>query len=321
MPAPIIFIHKGLSSYLWCSLWQCHLRNPEAEIVLIGDRDPNLKYVTFEPISRHAHAASEFRRAYIHASTNGLEFERFCFERWFLLNSLVQQREWKRFVHADSDLMFYCTIESYFERLGDAVLACGRVGASSGHLMLVQDPAMLSDLCSFMLKMYLDPDLFMDFFRIYRHHRSTGADGGLCDMSALTAFIEKNFTTHYELNRVVDGTIFDQSVTNPYTRDRIELFPIGPEGKAISREDNDLFFRDREGRSVRALTIHFQGQSKSLMRRYTEAPPLRIRLEYGAAVFQERTKRALDRVNILRRHYATGIAKRLRRQLFGNRSR
>jgi hypothetical protein len=170
-----------------------------------------------------------------------------------------------------------------------------------------------------MLKMYLDPDLFIEFFRIYRNHRSTGADGGLCDMSAITAFIEKRLTTHYELNRVVDGTIFDQSVTNPYTRDRMELFPLGPQGKTIVRDRDAFFFRDREGKLIRALTIHFQGPSKSLIREYTEDPPLRIRFEYVAAVFQEKMRRTLARANILRRHYVTGMGKRLRREFFGNR--
>jgi hypothetical protein len=292
------------------------LRNPEAEIVLIGDRDPHLKFVTFEPIARHEHAAREFHQAYIHASTNGLEFERFCFERWFLLHSLVQERGWQRFVHADSDVMFYCTIESYFERLGDAACACGRVGASSGHLMLVQDSAMLTDFCTFMLKMYLDPDLFIEFFRIYRHHRSTGAAGGLCDMSALTAFIEKGLTTHCELNWVIDGTIFDQALTNPWTRDRDDLFPIGPDGKEIVWQHGQTFFTDREGRRIRALTIHFQGPSKSLIRRHTEGPPLRIRIEYQFALFQANINQAIDQLNIRRRHYAAGVAKRIRRYFF-----
>jgi hypothetical protein len=215
---------------LWCTLWQCHRRNPTADVVLIGDRDPHLPFVRFVPISRYDAAAARFRDVYVHASTNPVEFERFCFERWFLLDALVKEQGWTRFVHADSDLMFYAEIERYFERLGDSAMASGRVGASSGHHLMVQKVIGLSDFCQFMLDMYVKPELFMEFYRIYRWHRSTGAPGGLCDMSALTAFVEKGLVTHYELNRIVDRTIFDQALTNPWLSDRTEMCPMTQTG-------------------------------------------------------------------------------------------
>src|SRR4029079_8061676 len=98
--------------------------------------------------------AARFRDVYVHASTNPLEFERFCFERWFLIDALVRDEGWTRFVHADSDLMFYSDIAQYFVRLGNAAIASGRVGASSGHLLLVQNVDAFTDFCSFMLDMY-----------------------------------------------------------------------------------------------------------------------------------------------------------------------
>ncbi|MEO8576177.1 MAG: hypothetical protein ABI556_05740 [Gemmatimonadales bacterium] len=287
--------------------------------MLIGDRDPSLPFVRFEPIAHHIAAAEPFRNAYVHASTNDLQFERFCFERWFLLESFIGANKYTRFVHADSDLMFFCAINEYFGRLGDAACGSGRIGAFSGHLLMVQDVRMLSDFCRFMLDMYLDPELFSRFYLIYLRHRATGAEGGLCDMSALTTFIETGRTSHYQLNQIVDATIFDQSIRDARLADRTEPFRMTNGRKELTMSDGAAWFTALDGRRIRALTVHFQGGAKAMMRQFMQSPPARIRGEYHLASMKESVVRKTNHAAVMRRHYISGVSKRARRLVFGRR--
>ena len=136
-------------------------------------------------------------------------------------------------------------------------------------------------------------------------------------MSALTAFIEKGLATHYELNRIVDQTIFDQALTNPWVWDRTVMFPLGSDGKTIITNEHTRSFLDINGDQVRALTIHFQGGSKKLIMNHTDSPSLRIRFEYRLARVAEQLRAKFGYVAMMRRHYTIGVAKRIRRIALG----
>ena len=314
---PIIFIHNGTSSYLWCTLWQAHVRNPHNEIVLIGNRDPRLPFVVFENVNKYAEVIRPFREVYVPLSTNPILAQRHNLEQWLILNAYVKGRNLQRFVHADSDLMMYCRVDDYFDRFAGYPWAMGHTSAHSGHMIFVLDVAVLERFCQFIMDMYLDLELFGRIYKHYRWHRENIGDGGIGDMAAMSFFIDGGHTTSYDLNRVVDGAVFDQAIRDPRLTDRSVGYQTVNGIKTVEIIDGNPHFRALDGTAVRALTLHFQGSTKHLMRKYVEAPSKRISMEYANALMLERVHKKADRAFVLRKHYTEGVAKRMRRLMFG----
>jgi hypothetical protein len=315
--APIILIHTGASSYLWCVLWQAHRRNPKNEIILIGDWDPRLPFVTFEPIGNHSGSSSRFREVYVPLSTLPHEAQRSNMERWFIVESYVKSRGFTRFVHIDSDLLLFTAIDEHFPRFQGFPWAMGKTSAWSPHVLFFLDTGILERICRFLVDMYVDQDLFARVYKQYRTHRDTHGPGGIGDMAALSIFILEGNEKPYQLNEVEHNAIFDHSVRDSRLSDKREGFRKVGGVKEIVIQDGLPYFIDLESNKVRALTLHFQGGTKHMIPRYVEPLPARIRLEYKAARLRESTKKKLEHMRTMRTHYARGIAKRIRRAAFG----
>ena len=83
---PIVFIHKNDSFYLKDVFSQA--KKFKNNLILLGD-DQNNKYdqVSHFKINNYLKSAKYFSKFYVHSSPNKFNFELFCFERWFILNS------------------------------------------------------------------------------------------------------------------------------------------------------------------------------------------------------------------------------------------
>jgi hypothetical protein len=293
------------------------VRNPGNEIILIGDRDPRLPFVTFENINNYADVVQPFRDVYVPLSTNPIIPQRHNLEQWFMVREYVKKRGFTRFAHGDTDLMMYCTIDDYWDRFTGYPWAMGHTSAHSAHMLFVLDVGVLDRFCAFLMDMYLDFDLFAKIYRHYRWHRENIGAGGIGDMAALSFFIDGGHTTSYDLNQVVDGAVFDQSIRDVRRTDRTVGYRAENGVKTVIFDGGNPYFLDLEGNRIRALTLHFQGQTKDLMRKYLESPSARIKAEYANARMLETMHAKSDRAGVLRKHYAEGAAKRVRRLLFG----
>ena len=91
MALPIIFIHKGDSFYLKYALENAKKFNPESRVILIGDKVTEYpKFVEYHEMYDYSSSALKFKKVYKHMSTNTEAIERFCFERWFILNEFLK---------------------------------------------------------------------------------------------------------------------------------------------------------------------------------------------------------------------------------------
>lgn len=115
----IIVIHKGTSDFLLYCLLQsasCGYRT-----VLLTDND-EYRYVpgvTIEMISDYEASALAFRKKYIHIGVNSEEYERFCYERWFVLHEFLSRHpEHGPVIAIDSDVLVYPGIEKLSAILG-----------------------------------------------------------------------------------------------------------------------------------------------------------------------------------------------------------
>jgi len=115
----VVIIHKGNSWYLQETI-DCLIRQGYSnKVVLIGDDNNNC----FAGIVQHINIKSletedllQFRDKYIHISTNPLDYERFCFERWFYLKNYVQNFDCGQFILIDSDVLLFAKPQYFLSR-------------------------------------------------------------------------------------------------------------------------------------------------------------------------------------------------------------
>src|SRR5437870_5654360 len=118
---PIVFFHKGDAWYLWYTLRQARLTNPEAPIYLLGDVHCRRydRFAEFVDLRPYDAAAREFAGLYVHLSTNHADFELVCFQRWFVLREFMREKGLDRCVYLDSDVMAYTDLAGEFGRFAE----------------------------------------------------------------------------------------------------------------------------------------------------------------------------------------------------------
>lgn len=118
MKIPIIFICRGDPPYLKYALLQARKSNPGTDIYLLGD-EANNKYdfVKHHFFKEYFKKADAFRSVYNHISVNDLEFELFCFQRWFILSEFINRLGIGAFFSCDCDVMVYCDVNELWTAL------------------------------------------------------------------------------------------------------------------------------------------------------------------------------------------------------------
>jgi hypothetical protein len=98
----IIFIHKGSSDYLLPVIGLTKHFNQKNRIILLGD-DQNKYVANTLDIDFYHYADYSELIPYYHVSVNGRDYEKFCFERWFIIYNFIERHNISKFIHSDSD--------------------------------------------------------------------------------------------------------------------------------------------------------------------------------------------------------------------------
>jgi hypothetical protein len=123
MTIPIIFAHRGISSmptapngsyaYVTIALAQAKKSNPRSRVILLGTPyntslcPPGTEH---HLMSHYSHGAQAFIPHYRHDSVNSVEYNRFCFERWFILRDFMRDQNIRHCLFLDSDVMLYADV-------------------------------------------------------------------------------------------------------------------------------------------------------------------------------------------------------------------
>lgn len=286
MAPTICFVHTGDSWYLWYTLRQARLTNPNADIILIGDRhlphyDPFVRHVA---IQDYFGEAAAFAKIYQHLSTNSHGYELFCFQRWFILKEYVERHAIDRCVYLDSDVMVYSDLGIEQACFADVDLTVTK--GKNPQNMFVGGPAALERFCAFVTELYTRRAAELQ--ERYRVYRASHAEGGICDMTALDDYAQ----TYPE--RVADTAVIRDASTYDNNIRRSDGFAMRRRVKDLTWIDGRPYARHiATGQLVRFHSIHFQGGSKLLIPYFAHQRNLDF---YRRLVFQtplRRTARGL----------------------------
>lgn len=273
---PIVFIHKGNSTYIYNSLYQLKQTNPLAKVYLIGTAES----AVYEPLIEHifidslSEEASQFATVYKHYSTNSKDFELICIQRWFVLKAFMVQKGIKRCLYLDSDVLVYENVDKLsgmFEQAG--MTLCG----ISGHTNFI-DKDVLIGFCQFVFSSYKSQGALDLLEKHYTSFVAEHGAGGVSDMTLLTKYAEQN--PHIVANVYYwDG----RSTFDPSLEVGAEYFEMVDTSKKIFFKDSKPFgILKSTQEPIQFYTLHFQGsKAKQNMLKYIVPKSLWFWVGYG----------------------------------------
>lgn len=98
----IIFIHSGYNDYLLHTIGITKHFNSATRIILLGD-DLNKTIANTLGVDFYHYADYAEEIPYYHVSVNGRAYEKFCFDRWFIIHNFLVRHRLETFIHSDSD--------------------------------------------------------------------------------------------------------------------------------------------------------------------------------------------------------------------------
>lgn len=273
---PIVFVHRGASTYLEFTLRQAKAAAPGADIVLIGD-EANARFgdiVRHVPISAFGERTDALRASYTHRSTRSFEAEWVCYERWYFLRALMHAEGWAEAVHLDSDVMLYASADELRAAFAGAEVALSWgaaqepfVWAASPHVAFWQRST-LDDFCDFAVRSFADDALDAAYLDKWQYHVRERKPGGVCDMTTLYRFVREHPGRLNLADLLTPPSAeaapwaFDYNV-NTAANYRPDAYQMEAGRKALRADADGRIFATRgSGEPARMLAVHFQGQGK-----------------------------------------------------------
>lgn len=272
MKFPIIFVNYGNPWYLKYSLSQCIGTNPNARVILIGDKSNyGYKGVEHHFAEDYLEYVNQFSNVYEHLSSNSYRFELICFQRWFILYDFINKNGINEFFTLDSDVLLFDEIEKYKTRIADKKinLFINKKGYSAcAHSSFFLSKEILLSFLEFVLNIYRNKisTEFKELVNHYHQLKETGKNGGVCDMNLLYQFSILHSDQIYDsCMPLTDNCYIDDNVSSrnsPY-------FTFEHDGslKKIIWKNKIPIIKVIEPKELllKTISLHFQGASKSHM--------------------------------------------------------
>lgn len=293
---PIIFVHRHYSFYLEFSLRQARLTNSGSPLHLIGDAENDrFPFVNHASIDSLAEADYQrFGEIYTHASPNHIDYELFCFRRWFVLRELMHRYDYSVAFMADSDVMVYDRLTRSADRVRkQGYLAaynvgtdCDWVNSASGHSSFWTREG-IDQFCQFLLDLYSHPDFRPLLDNIRAKSYLITAQMGISDMTALYLFMKQQPGRILNLSKSKRSLAFDHNIgtaTN-YDLNEYALDPVIKRVVWIDQTKPVCFNKVRQ-QPVQMVTLHFQGAAKRFIHRHYTGQDLKLLRLYREARLQ-----------------------------------
>jgi hypothetical protein len=254
---PVVYYHAGAirnatsaPRHLEVSINQCKKFNDQ--VFLLGDESNSHLDVDHCNIAEYSDGIDEFRLAYKHMSSNSMEFEMACIERWIVLANFVKKMNLDKVVYLDSDIMTFCNygeVETSFGDDYDAMVCSGeRFGPSvdrpdywvvAGCVSYWKHDTILK-FKDFIYRCYSDK--FDQLLAKWDYHQNSDCAGGICDMALMYLFYFEN--NLHSLCKVRNNSTFDQNFYVPenYLRDE---YAVSGRGKTITWKEENLLDLDK----------------------------------------------------------------------------
>lgn len=190
MKSVIFFVHKGAAYYLNIAVAQARKTNPDADIILLGDKNNELvPGCNHYLIERYFKDAENFARIFVNYSPNPIEYELFCFQRWFIIREFQKNTpEYDEcFLYCDSDTMLFDDVTSDIKNLGKSPLA---IESEESPGFTFFNKGTLDEFCSLIMWLYSTAEGKKVIHKIHNSLVKIRATYGISDMTAFKYYCQ-----------------------------------------------------------------------------------------------------------------------------------
>lgn len=277
---PCIIVHRGYKPYLKFNL---EITSKNNKIFLIGDSSVSnlasisdkIEFIDIRDFERRDRIL-ELRKNFVNYSTQSNDIEWMNFERVFIMQDFMLERDYKQVFHLDSDNILLKNINTF--KFKNRIAYCipsfqdNYRMDSSIHCGLLENK-FFTEFEKLFSDLYINKSKFHLIEKKINYHAENGVRGGINDM-----------TLYYLLNKL--KKISPQNLMQPFkSADDEEYIFINNYNLAEGFYDLNNFKMKRKiirlynGNSVYDLinlkkvkiaNIHFQGSSKKYLNKYTK---------------------------------------------------
>ncbi len=247
-------------------------------------------------------AYRDFVSAYVHHSSNPKDFEVVCFRRYFLLQQyLLATPACQHFVLIDSDVLLFKGVGRHFMRIAGRCAFAGSTIVPSGWDPCQISPhtsywrsASLHDFVNYVLRIYSSTSGRRALAQIADQFRQRGRRGGVSDMTLLNLWAKatNNLTASNKISRF---GVVDHNINLPHNHQEWEFMMRGG-AKRLTYIQGEPHLTTAQGKRVKALTLHFQGTAKLVMRDALQGNQLQLTSTTFAILVARTVKECLFKI-------------------------
>lgn len=270
MDLPVVFFHDGDQEYLRLAISSAGKYNDK--VVLLGTKsNKGFSKIWYDVDTFDMERFRRFEKSYVHMSSNSTKFELTAIKKYYVLLEYMINYGIQHCVLIDSDILVNVDftklrfLEDYCASVSKPIEQSKYEWVASGHTFYCTIEALESFIHFF-------EDCYRNHIEIlkekYNWHIQNGVKGGICDMTLLYLWSKSRRDIFNWLE--CEDYIIDHSLqTADHNRKKQFLMNKILRIKKIKYVDDIPYFYDIQKKKwVRALTLHFQGSAKSLMKGY-----------------------------------------------------
>ncbi len=241
-----------------------------------------------------------FRSRYVHLSSNPARFELACFERYFAIQGVLQQCNYRRFIMSDTDILLNVDAASLLAGFvpNDIDVMLSRTEPTrsearfeySPHFSLWTKEALL-DFVRYLEAIYSSPGGVGRLHEISRVVSPRGGATNISDMTLCHLWAEDVRPRIFNSTSIVNHTTVDHniSIRDHCTGEALQ-YCLGM--KRLSLEQGRWVFKTKGGSSATPIALHFQGKYKLLMKQVFQGQLVRASALSAAIAAARRYQRA-----------------------------
>lgn len=257
----IIYVHTGDSFYLLPNLLHTRAYNPNAKIILLGDKkNAYVEEWGFEHflLDEYMNLAHQFEQVYVHYSPNSYQFELFCFQRWFAISEFAQKQHLEKFLVCDTDAFLYCNIDDEFDKYSNVDFTITRNGTPCFTYFSKDSIKRFVEYITWCYTSEVGKKRIEDY-----HQRlvDSNKDYGISDMSAFVAWEQLGGAMAIHVDVPNKSIAYDHNFI-----DVNDGYKMDGSHKLIAWENDIPYeFLASTGEKIMIKGIHLQGKSKYLI--------------------------------------------------------
>lgn len=270
LPITFLFFHYGqIPRYLSHAIEHVRIFNPDAEIHLITESIKDTSMLDrfgirkFQMEDFGSEELNAFKKSYRHLSTFNEHYEKFCFERWFVTETIRKKSPERIYVLLDSDVAVFSRASDMVPLLPDCAIS---LCENSPHFTFVKGS--VGGFLNFILYYYSDPTKISHLENLRQESQNKGQNYNLSDQAFLALYMRESREMQNYKKHTANGCID----TNIHIPEGFEFNQLRrrPRKKIFWKMENDQvipYFKNGD-RLTRALLLHFQGPGKRVFYRF-----------------------------------------------------